>query len=129
MIKNKSPKASATLSRRCLQGMIRDFWGIKKDKLFVAINELQGKVDAVSWEAIQAVRKVGNIGAHMEADVNLIIDVDPEEAELLTGLLETLFEEWYVAKHERDSKMAALKKLADDKEAAKKPQAQSGATT
>ncbi|MGA2468917.1 MAG: hypothetical protein ABSH06_31845 [Thermodesulfobacteriota bacterium] len=29
LIKNKSPKASATLSRRCLQGMIRDFWGIK----------------------------------------------------------------------------------------------------
>ena len=25
-----SPKASATLSRRCLQGMIRDFWNIKK---------------------------------------------------------------------------------------------------
>ena len=26
-IKELSPKASATLSRRCLQGMIRDFWG------------------------------------------------------------------------------------------------------
>ena len=29
-IRNLSPKASATLSRRCLQGMIRDFWEIKK---------------------------------------------------------------------------------------------------
>ncbi len=26
-IRDLSPKASATLSRRCLQGMIRDFWG------------------------------------------------------------------------------------------------------
>jgi hypothetical protein len=29
-ILNLSPKASATLARRCLQGMIRDFWGITK---------------------------------------------------------------------------------------------------
>ena len=28
-----SPKASATLARRCLQGMIRDFWGISKPRL------------------------------------------------------------------------------------------------
>ncbi|MCB1884663.1 MAG: DUF4145 domain-containing protein [Geminicoccaceae bacterium] len=28
-----SPKASATLSRRCLQSMIRDFWTISKDTL------------------------------------------------------------------------------------------------
>ncbi len=28
-IADLSPKASATLSRRCLQGMIRDFWGGK----------------------------------------------------------------------------------------------------
>ena len=32
-ILNLSPKASATLSRRCLQGMIRDFWGISKARL------------------------------------------------------------------------------------------------
>lgn len=30
LIRHLSPKASATLSRRCLQGMIRDFWNIKK---------------------------------------------------------------------------------------------------
>ena len=29
-----SPKASATLSRRCLQGMIRDFWSIKENTLY-----------------------------------------------------------------------------------------------
>lgn len=30
LIRDKSPKASATLARRCLQGMIRDFCGITK---------------------------------------------------------------------------------------------------
>src|SRR4051794_16321199 len=32
-IKKLSPKASATLARRCLQGMIRDYWGISKARL------------------------------------------------------------------------------------------------
>src|ERR1700751_4572137 len=32
-IRDLSPKASATLSRRCLQGMIRDFWKISKARL------------------------------------------------------------------------------------------------
>jgi hypothetical protein len=33
LIKDLSPKASATLIRRCLQGMIRDFCKIRKDRL------------------------------------------------------------------------------------------------
>jgi len=35
LIRDLSPKASATLARRCLQGMIRDFWEIKKSRLGV----------------------------------------------------------------------------------------------
>lgn len=121
LIKNKSPKASATLSRRCLQGMIRNFWKIKKARLIDEIEELKTKVDNITWGAIDSVRHMGNIGAHMEQDVNLIIDVDPEEAGLLIWLIETLFEEWYIAQHERETKMRALVKLADDKKALKKP--------
>jgi hypothetical protein len=33
LICDLSPKASATLSRRCLQGIIRDFWGVKPGRL------------------------------------------------------------------------------------------------
>jgi hypothetical protein len=119
LIKNKSPKAAATLSRRCLQGMIRDFWGITKARLVDEIDELKTKVDSGTWDAIDSVRHVGNIGAHMEKDVNLIVDVEPDEAGLLIWLIETLFEEWYVARHDRDTKMKALTKLAVDKKAAK----------
>jgi hypothetical protein len=119
LIKHKSPKASATLSRRCLQGMIRDFWGITKARLVDEIDELKTKVDPGTWNAIDSVRHVGNIGAHMEKDVNLIVDVEPDEAGLLLWLIETLFEEWYVAGHDRDTKMQALTKLAADKKAVK----------
>lgn len=120
LIRNKSPKASATLSRRCLQGMIRDYCGIKKGRLIDEIDELKGKVDAETWKAIDSVRHVGNIGAHMEKDVNLIIDVDPKEASLLIWLIETLFEEWYIVSHDRKTKMKALTKLAEDKKVKKK---------
>lgn len=120
LIKNKSPKASATLSRRCLQGMIRDFWKIKKGRLVDEIAELEEKVDPATWKAIDSVRDVGNIGAHMEKDVNLLIDVDPDEAGLLIWLIETLFQEWYIAQHDREERMTALAEVALAKNEAKK---------
>ena len=85
-----SPKASATLSRRCLQGIIRDFWGVKGRNLADEINQIKDKVDPLIWEAIDSVRKIGNIGAHMEKDINLVIDVEPKEAVALIELIETL---------------------------------------
>jgi hypothetical protein len=39
------------------------------------------------------------VGSDMDKDVNLIIDVDPEEAQQLIGLIETLLAEWYVRRH------------------------------
>jgi DNA-binding PadR family transcriptional regulator len=116
-----SPKASATLARRCLQGMIRDFWQIKKGTLFDEINELekQNNVDASTIKAINAIREIGNIGAHMEKDVNIIVDIDAGEAELLIKLLEDLFEDWYITRHEREERNKALHQLAQSKQAAK----------
>ena len=122
LIKSKSPKASATLSRRCLQGIIRDFWGVKKGRLVDEINELQEKIDPITWDAINSVRHVGNIGAHMEKDVNLIIDVDPEEAGLLIWLIETLLADWYVQRHERQQRMSGLVRVAERKKQEKTQQ-------
>lgn len=118
-IRDLSPKASATLARRCLQGMIRNFWGIKKARLKNEIDELEDKVDADTWTSIDAVRSVGNIGAHMEADINIIVDVEPGEAQLLIGLIEQLVDDWYVTRENRRKRTEALKKLASEKEAQK----------
>lgn len=115
-----SPKASATLSRRCLQGIIRDFWGVSKARLIDEITAIEDKVDPLTWKSIDSVRKVGNIGAHMEKDINLIIDVDPEEAFLLLQLIELLFEEWYIHRHERELKLKAIVGLAEKKDELKK---------
>ena len=120
LIRDLSPKASATLSRRCLQGIIRDYWDIKKDRLIDEINALKDKVDAQTWGAIDAVRKIGNIGAHMEKEINLLVDVEPRESQLLIGLIEILLKDWYVARHDREEHLKSIIGIAEDKATAKK---------
>jgi hypothetical protein len=120
LIRDKSPKASATLSRRCLQGMIRDFWGISKPRLVDEIEAIKDKVDPLTWEAIDAIRSIGNIGAHMEKDINLIVDVDEGEAQELIGLIEMLVNDWYVQRHTRTAQLASIKAIKVAKDAAKK---------
>lgn len=124
LIRDLSPKASATLSRRCLQGILRDFWEVKPGKLVNEIQEIKDTVDPLTWDAIDAVRKIGNIGAHMENDINIIVDVDPGEANMLIKLVETLLREWYVNRHEREVRMAAVKATAQGKQEARKPMAE-----
>ena len=120
LIRDLSPKASATLARRCLQGMIRDFWEIKKDRLIDEIKAIENKVDPTTWAAIDAVRKIGNIGAHMEKDINLIIDVEPSEAKLLIDLIETLINDWYIVRQKRQESMAEIIAAAKIKQKNKK---------
>ncbi len=119
-IRDLSPKASATLARRCLQGMIRDFHGISKARLIDEIKALEGVVDQDVWNSIEAVREVGNIGAHMEKDINTIVDVEPEEAQLLISLIEQLVDDWYVTREERRKRAENLKTLVATKKEAKK---------
>ena len=114
-IMQDSPKAAATLLRRCLQGMIRDFWGIKKAKLKDEIDELQTKVNPSQWKAIDALRKLGNIGAHMENNINLIIDIDEGEAEKLASLIELLIDKWYIARHDENELFSSIVDTAEHK--------------
>jgi len=120
-IKGLSPKASATLARRCLQGMVRDFWKIVKSNLFDEIKALEENVDAETWKAIDTVRGMGNIGAHMEKDINVIVEVDPEEAGILISLIETLVDDWYVTRHDREERVKKVIALGEAKQAQKKP--------
>ena len=111
-----SPKASATLSRRCLQGMIRNYWSISKSRLVDEVNELESRVPVMQWKAIDSLRKIGNIGAHMEKDVNLIIDIDVNEAKTLISLIELLMEQWYIANHNAEELYSEIIKIDCAKE-------------
>ena len=124
LIRDLSPKASATLARRCLQGMVRHFGQVKPGTLFSEISALESAVldgtaprgvseDSIS--ALNAVRKVGNIGAHMEADVDVIVDVEGNEAQVLIELIESLIEDWYIETNKRRVRFASAVALAETK--------------
>lgn len=119
LIVDLSPKAAATLARRALQGLVRDYWGGTGRTLKDEIDSVKTKCDPLVWDAMTAVREVGNIGAHMERDIDLIVDVEPDEAQLLIGLVETLVRETYVARNARQTQMGGLVALAQAKKQAK----------
>jgi Domain of unknown function (DUF4145) len=95
--------------------MIRDFWGIKKARLFDEVEALKDLVDPLTWKAIDAVRSVGNIGAHMEKDINLVVDVEPGEAAKLVGLIELLIRDWYITRREREERLTEIVALGEAK--------------
>jgi hypothetical protein len=51
----------------------------------------------------------------MEKDINVIIEIDPGEAQALIDLIELLFQEWYVAREERQLRLSRLKAIRDEK--------------
>jgi len=52
----------------------------------------------------------------MEKDIDLIVDVDPNEAEMLIGLIEILIKDWYLAREERRNRLTKIKSIADQKD-------------
>lgn len=111
LIKDLSPKAAATLCRRALQGMVRDFWGISKSTLAAELAAIKDSCDSALFEALMGLKAVGNIGAHPERDINVIIDVEEGEVESLLELIRILDREWYVARARRAESLAAVASL------------------
>lgn len=122
LVLRTSPKASAALSRRCLQGMIRDFHGVHKGTLLKEIDALKEKdVDEAILEALHGVRLVGNDACHPTkageegvSDLELY-EVKPGEAATLISLLELLAQDWYVARENREKLVADAAKLRPQK--------------
>lgn len=113
-----SPKASAALSRRCLQNMLREKANIIKGDLS---HEIQQVIDSNSLplhltESIDAIRNIGNFAAHPQKSLSTgeIVDVEFGEAEWLLDVLESLFDFYFVQPAILKAKKDSLnKKLAD----------------
>lgn len=113
-----SPKASAALSRRCLQVLLREKAGVKEGNL---ANEIQQVIDSNQLpshlsESIDAIRNIGNFAAHPSKSESTgeIIPVEPGEAEWTLEVLEMLFDFYFVQPERTRSKREALnKKLYD----------------
>ena len=111
-----SPKASAALSRRCLQNLLREHFGVKPGKLASEIEEAMPKLPPYLADAVDAVRNIGNFAAHPEKSENTgaIVDVEPGEAEWSLDVLESLFEFGFVEPEVLRKKREALnQKLAE----------------
>lgn len=95
-----SPKASAALSRRCLQHLFREEAKTKAKNLNDQIDEVINSKTLPSSlsEAIDAVRVLGNFAAHPIKSTNsgAIVEVEPGEAEWSLDTLEGLFDFYFV---------------------------------
>jgi hypothetical protein len=119
LIKDLSPKASATLCRRALQGMIRDFWKVTKPTLHDELEAIKTQCEPELFDAMMSLKSIGNIGAHPEKDISLIVDIDEGEPDALLELLRILDKDWYVAKADRLARLSTVKQLGAIKAAAK----------
>jgi hypothetical protein len=110
-----SPKASAALSRRCLQSMLHKHGYISRD-LAKEIDLLLNETDPVKSiphrlrVTVDAIRNFGNFSGHPIDDKTTlqIIDVDPHEAEWCLQTIEELFEHFYVGPAAAAAMKAAL---------------------
>jgi len=106
-----SPKASATLSRRCLQGLLSDFYGVKERRLVDGIRAIEDKVGPDILQALRVLRAIPNVGTSADRDPNLIVDVDVGEATAMIDLIELMIEETYIVRYERDTKIARIREI------------------
>lgn len=112
LVLSDSPKASAALSRRCLQTIIRDNIGIKKRDLASEIQEVidQAKLPADLLDSIDTIRNIGNFAAHpiKSKSSGEIINVEPGEAEWNLDVLEMMFDYLFIRPAKIKEKRAAM---------------------
>ncbi len=118
LVHQDSPKASAALSRRCLQLLLREAGGVKPASLAKEIQEVidSNQLPSHLSHSIDAIRNIGNFAAHPSKSKSTgeIVPVEPGEAEWILDVLEMLFDFYFVQPEKTRLKREALnKKLSD----------------
>ncbi|GHH13940.1 hypothetical protein GCM10008023_15140 [Sphingomonas glacialis] len=110
-----SPKASAALSRRCLQSILSAH-GYNNNNLVKQVESAIGETDAAKSlpsslrDNIDAIRNFGNFSAHPITDQTTlqIVDVEEGEAEWCLQILLDMFDHYYVAPAKAAARRASL---------------------
>jgi hypothetical protein len=101
IVLNISPKASAALSRRCLQTILRDIAKVKSSDLSKEIDEILARKELPPYlaDALDAVRHIGNFATHpiKSKTTGEIVPVETGEAEWLLEVLEELLTFYFVS--------------------------------
>ncbi len=112
LILTDSPKASAALSRRCLQHILRERAGVKgrtlNDEIQAVINTNTLPSDLV--DSFHTLRELGNVGAHPTKNANTgeIVPVEPLEAEWCLEVIESLYDFYFVRPENSKRRQQAL---------------------
>lgn len=113
-----SPKASAALSRRLLQHVLREELGIKEKDLSKEIDIFisSGKAPSYLSDAVDAIRQVGNFAAHPLKFQNSgeIADVEVGEAEWTLEVVEAILDFACVQPVKLKQRRDALEKKLQD---------------
>jgi hypothetical protein len=113
-----SPKASAALSRRLVQHILREKAGVHERTLDKEIEKVleDDKLPTDLAEDLDALRNLGNLATHpiKSQESGAIVPVEPGEAEWLLDLVEELMDYYLVRPAVRAEKRAKLnEKLAE----------------
>jgi hypothetical protein len=112
LVLTDSPKASAALSRRCLQHILREKADVGPSSLAAEIDEILSRkmLPAHLAEAIDAIRNIGNFAAHpiKSTTSGEIVPVEPGEAEWNLDVLDGLFDFFFVQPKILKKRRAAL---------------------
>jgi hypothetical protein len=132
LVLTSSPKASAALSRRLLQHVIREKAGITKRNLDEEIAAVidQGDLSSNVAEDLDMIRTIGNFAAHPIKSTNTgeVVEVEPGEAEALLDVLEQLFDHYFVRPAKRAAMRAQINEKINEKLTAAGKQALKGST-
>jgi len=116
LVLSLSPRASAALSRLCLETVLRAAGGLQGRDLASLIDKALSTVPSYLARSIDEVRNYGNLGAHpiRSLATGELTAVEPGEAEGSLDLLDLLFQFYYVQAAEAERRRQHLnQKLAD----------------
>ena len=95
-----SPMASAALSRRCLQHILREVAGVKGRNLNAEIQKVidSNVLPSHLSNSLDMLRNIGNVAAHPTKNeiAGEIVPVDPGEAAWCLDVIELLFDFYFV---------------------------------
>ena len=108
-----SPKASAALSRRCLQIILREKTEVPHKDLYGEIRWVIENAGLPSElvEILDVPREIGNVGTHpmKSHETGVVADVEPWEAEWCLEVIEALYEHYFVAPARNEERLRRLK--------------------
>ncbi len=114
----ESPKASAALSRRLLQALLRNEAKVKRGNLSDEIGLVIDSSDLPTRisSMLDGVREVGNFAAHPTKSQNTgeIVDVEPGEAELNLEVNEALFDHYFTRPKMQQARLDGINRKLKD---------------